>query len=362
MLTHGVRVERAEEPVQHLTAASANLEPRYAPRIGVIVPYFQREAGLLHRALSSVAAQEHGPVQVVVVDDGSPRPASEEIPPPLRSALPGLTLIRQVNSGIAAARNAAVAALAEDVTAVALLDSDDYWERSHLRNAASALSLGADFFFSNSRSEEDTGNHFQLPGRRQLLSNGQPVQGAPGLVRWSESVPALMGAACPFVTATVVFQRALMADTRFPLRFRCAGEDQAVFWELLARCSVIMYCTEPTLVYGSGGVGTWKKSTFGSAAHLVRLADEIQLRRHVLSSYPVGYGDRQVMRRAIAARRHMALYSALHLVRRRRKDAFREIRYLLRADPVCAASWCLNLPKFAYRWARGVPITTDWSG
>jgi len=164
------------------------------------------------------------------------------------------------------------------------------------------------------------------------------------------------------VTATVVFQRALMADTRFPIRFRCAGEDQAVFWELLARCAVIMYSTEPTLVYGSGGVGTWKKSKFGSAVHLVRLADEIQLRRHVLSSYPVSDGDRQLMRRAIAARRHMALYSALHLVRRRRKDSLREIRYLLRADPACTGSWCLNLPKFVYRWVRGAPITTEWSG
>jgi len=353
---------RKEHPVQHLTAASEDLQPRYAPRIGVVVPYFQRESGLLDRALSSVAGQEHSPVQVVVVDDGSPRPATEEITPSLRRALPRLTLIRQVNSGIAAARNAALDALTEDVTAVALLDSDDYWERSHLRNAASALSLGADFFFSNSRSEGETGDHFHQPGRRQLLSNGQPVQGAPGLVRWRESVHALMGAACPFVTATVVFRRTVMPDIRFSVNFRRAGEDQAAFWELLSRCSVIMYCTEPTLVYGSGGVGTWRKSTFGSAAHLVRLADEIYLRRHVLGSYPVSEGDRQLMRRAIAARRQMALYSSLHLVRRRREGAFREICYLLRADPACAASWCVNFPRFVYRWVRRVPITTEWSG
>src|ERR1700757_3483169 len=129
---------------------------RHVPRIGVVIPYFQREPGLLHRALISVAAQEHSPVQVVVVDDGSPRAAVEEITLELRNSLHGLTVIRQANQGVAAARNAGLDALTDDVSAVALLDSDDRWESSHLRNAAAALSSGADFFFANSRNEGET--------------------------------------------------------------------------------------------------------------------------------------------------------------------------------------------------------------
>ena len=347
---------------QHLTTVSPGPEPRAAARIGVVIPYFQCDGGLLHRALTSVAAQEYRPAQVVVVDDGSPRVAAEEITPALRGALPGLTVIRQCNQGIAAARNVALDALRADVTAVALLDSDDYWERSHLRYAASALSLGGDFFFSNSRIEGETKDQFQHPSRRRLLSNAEAVDGVPGIARWPHSVAVLMGAACPFATATVVFQRALMSATRFPVDFRRAGEDQVMFWELLARSSVIMYCTEPTLVYGSGGLGAWQKSTFGSATHLVRLADEIHLRRHVLSTYPVSAGDRQLMQRAIAARRYMALYSALHLLRRRRENTLRELRYLLRSDPMCAASWCVKFPKLVYRWMSGAPITTEWTG
>src|SRR5215468_936299 len=120
-------------------------ESRQRSRIGVVIPYYQREAGLLRRALRSVAAQDHPPVQVIVVDDGSPRPAAEEITPELQEAVPGLMVILQANHGIAAARNAALDALTGDVSAVALLDSDDYWEPSHLRHAAAALSLGADF-------------------------------------------------------------------------------------------------------------------------------------------------------------------------------------------------------------------------
>jgi len=322
-------------------------EQRPTARIGVIIPYFQRDAGLLQRALSSVAAQAHRPVQVVVVDDGSPRAATEEITPALRSALPELTVIRQANRGIAAARNAALDALAAEVTAVALLDSDDYWERSHLRNAAKALSLGADFFFSNSRMEGEATDYFQKHPRR---GSYQSVAGAPEIMRWCDSLSALFAVGSAFATPTVVFRRALMPELRFPVSFRRAGEDQVAFWELLLRSSVVMFCTEPTVVVGLGGFGTWRNSILGSVTNLVRLADEIRLRRQVLHRYPVSVADRRLVRRAIAVRRHAALISALHLLRRRRAGAVGEIRYLLRADPLCAASWCVDFPKLLCRW------------
>jgi succinoglycan biosynthesis protein ExoW len=317
------------------------------PRIGVIIPYFQRDAGLLQRALSSVAAQEHRPVQVVVVDDGSPRAATEEITPALRSSLAGLTVIRQVNAGIAAARNAALDALTAEVTAVALLDSDDYWERSHLRYAAQALTLGADFFFSNSRIEGENTDYFQRHPRR---GSYETVAAAPGVMRWSDSLSALFATGSAFATPTVVFRRALMPELRFPVGFRRAGEDQIAFSELLVRSAVVMFCTEPTVVVGLGGFGTWRNSTLGSVTNLVRLADEIRLRLHILRRFPVSAADRRLVRRAIAARRHAALISGLHLLRRRQKGALDEILYLLRSDPLCAASWCVDFPKLLYRW------------
>jgi hypothetical protein len=75
-----------------------------------------------------------------------------------------------------------------------------------------------------------------------------------------------------------------------------------------------MFCTEPTVVVGSGELGTWRNSTLGSVAHLVRLADELRVRRYVLDRYPVSAGDRRLMRRTIANQRAAALYSASHLL------------------------------------------------
>jgi succinoglycan biosynthesis protein ExoW len=325
----------------------------------VVIPYYQREAGLLHRALRSVAAQDHPPVQVIVVDDGSPRPAAEEITPELHDALPGLTVILQANRGIAAARNAALDALTEHVSAVALLDSDDYWEPSHLRHAAAALSLGADFFFSNSRFEGAAGDLFQTRARhRDVLGSGRTVSEAAAVAEWRAGISALICRGCPFMTSTVVFRRALMPELRFPLEFRRACEDQAIFWELLRRSSLIMFCTEPTLVSGSAGIGTFRNSAYGTPANLILLADELRFFRRLVVSPLLTPRDRRLMREEIAARRRCALGSALHMLLRR-QNVVSELAYLLRSDPTCAASWCVDLPKLLFTRASGRPYTAD---
>ena len=338
---------------------SATVQERMeAGRIGVVIPYYQREAGLLRRALSSVAAQDHPAVQVIVVEDGSPRPAAQEITPELRDALAGLTVIVQENRGIAAARNAALDALRTDVSAVAFLDSDDYWEPSHLRHAAAALHHGADFFFSNSRFERVAGDFFQAYRRRDLLYSARAVPDAPGVAEWRAGISVLFARGCPFMTSTVVFRRALMPELRFSLEFRRAAEDQALFWELLTRSSVVMFSTEPTLVSGGAGMGVWRNSSWGTPAHLIRLADELRFFRRLVGSPLLARGDRRLMRDEIAARRRDALGSALHMLRRRENVAS-ELAYLLRSDPKCAASWCVDLPKLLITKASGRSFTAD---
>jgi succinoglycan biosynthesis protein ExoW len=332
------------------------------PRIAVIVPYFQREAGLLRRALSSVAAQRSPPAQVIVVDDGSPRTAADELTSELQASLPALTVVRQSNRGVAAARNAGLDALRDDISAVALLDSDDYWLPSHLTHALAALNLGADFFFANSRNTGAADDYFHQHPQRALLCGTAALPEEPRLVRWQAGVSALFGAGCAFQTPTVVYRRSVMPELRFSLSFRRAGEDQLFFWELLTRSSSILFCTEPTLVIGRDGFGTWQNSTLGSVAHLVRLADEIHLRRTVLRSFPVSTADRRLMRRAIATRRDTALYSALHLLRRRQPHALSETLKLLRSDPVCIFCWCIELPRLLSRRRRHLRAAASQGG
>lgn len=332
---------------------SAGPELRQPPRIGVVIPYFQQQAGLLQRALRSVAGQRHRPVQVVVVDDGSPRAAAEEITAELRNALQGLAVVRQVNLGVAAARNAALDALADDVSAIAFLDSDDYWQPRHLEHAAAALSLGADFFFSNHTAEGAAADYFHMRPlvQRDILCGSEPIDATSGIVRWPDSVSALFGLGLPFQTSAVVFRRAVKPDLRFPTGFRRTCEDYAVFWELLTRSTQIMFCKEPTMTYGTGGVGIYQSAAFGSVAALVRSADELRWYGEMVNSRLLNPRDRRLMRARIAARRYEALISVLHLIRRRH-NVLRELTYLLRSDPACAVSWCIDLPRILYRKLR----------
>ena len=112
--------------------------------VGVVIPYFQRERGLLRRSLESVAAQTLPAdvrLEIVVVDDASPIPADEEVAGLVLPSACGLTIIRQPNSGPAAARNSALDHLfGMDVDYAAFLNSDDAWYADHLATALERVS------------------------------------------------------------------------------------------------------------------------------------------------------------------------------------------------------------------------------
>ena len=121
-------------------------------RVGVVIPYYQREQGLLRRALQSVATQSLPPdvrMTIVVVDDESPWPAEKEVaglawPPSCE-----LIVTRQLNGGPAAARNTGIEQFGlGKVDYVAFLDSDDTWFPQHISTALDFL-RDSDFYFAN---------------------------------------------------------------------------------------------------------------------------------------------------------------------------------------------------------------------
>jgi glycosyltransferase involved in cell wall biosynthesis len=93
------------------------------PQVSVIVPLHDGER-FLGEALDSVAAQDYGAVELIVVDDGS-----TDAGPSLALAR-GVTLLRQEQRGAGAARNAGVDAARGEI--LAFLDQDDLWLPSKL--------------------------------------------------------------------------------------------------------------------------------------------------------------------------------------------------------------------------------------
>ena len=92
--------------------------------VAVIIPAFNR-AVTLPRALDSVLMQTRPADEIIVIDDGSTDNTEEVL-----ADYPDVTVIRQANSGVSAARNRGIKAAGAEW--IALLDSDDSWHPQKL--------------------------------------------------------------------------------------------------------------------------------------------------------------------------------------------------------------------------------------
>jgi glycosyltransferase involved in cell wall biosynthesis len=95
-------------------------------------------------AVASVLAQTYPELQLIVVDDGSSDGTVAALDR-YRSD-PRLTLIRQENAGLSAARNTGIAA--SETEWVAFLDSDDLWMPTYLERVDAALAERPDAGFA----------------------------------------------------------------------------------------------------------------------------------------------------------------------------------------------------------------------
>jgi len=119
-------------------------------KVSVITPFYQRTRGLLDKAVRSVLRQKgEFDVRIVIVDDGSPISAREELQELLPQYSQFLDIREQKNAGCYPASNTALDGVSEDTDFVAFLDSDDEWTESHLGHAVGALEKGYDFYFSD---------------------------------------------------------------------------------------------------------------------------------------------------------------------------------------------------------------------
>jgi len=118
--------------------------------VSVVVPAFNH-ATFLPEALESVFAQSVPPREVIVVDDGSTDGTAEVL-----SRYGGrVRVVRQLNRGVAAARNVGAAAASGDL--LAFLDADDAWLPAKLERQVARLAAGPEFGLVHCGMEEVDG-------------------------------------------------------------------------------------------------------------------------------------------------------------------------------------------------------------
>ena len=100
--------------------------------ISVIIPTYNRKE-TLKRAIQSVLIQSYTPYEIIVIDDGSDDGTKEW----LKDNFPNVKYIYQMNSGVSSARNKGIKFARGDW--IALLDSDDEWLPSKLKDQANEI-------------------------------------------------------------------------------------------------------------------------------------------------------------------------------------------------------------------------------
>ena len=218
----------------------------------VVIPFYQREDGVLRRTLESVFAQSFQDFSVIVVDDASPHSAEDELAPLPSEQRERIHIVSQINKGPGGARNTGLDATPADMECVAFLDSDDIWDHFHLERAVSALQKhGGDLYFANIGGDE--GFEYQStiaemedkwPSSR--LSNVPIVYEVDALhehilADWSSL----------HLSSTVMGPR-VFKNVRFDESLRLAGEDLLFFFDCIRQADRTLLCAEAGSVRGLG--------------------------------------------------------------------------------------------------------------
>lgn len=197
----------------------------------VIIPYFQREAGILTRALRSVFAQSHAEFDVIVVDDASPSPVEIELEGFSLAEQGRITVIKQPNAGPGGARNTGLDHVPADSSYAAFLDSDDEWTPDHLTHATAGLSrFGADCYWASIRGGEEFHYHFGVSALAEVtpvirLSDEPPLVEIPHLAGVMLKNWSFLHLSC------MVIGRELFRRIRFEAELRLAAEDVLFFYD-----------------------------------------------------------------------------------------------------------------------------------
>jgi len=195
------------------------------PAISVVIPCFNARA-YIAAAIRSVQAQDWPDLEIIVVDDGSSDRSAELV----MEMFPAVRLVRQTNSGVAAARNHGISEANGEW--IAFLDADDFWLPGKLRAQMALLGAAPQARMSYTAWEVWTSlDPAPLQGYlTELASRSSNLQLWTGASGWV--YPQLL-LDCVVWTSTVLAHRSIFTEVgMFDTALRI-GED----WDLWLRAS-----------------------------------------------------------------------------------------------------------------------------
>lgn len=246
--------------------------------IAVIVPFYQKESGILSKAiLSAIRQVQVTDVKIIIVDDASPVPARTELAEIMRAYPDWIRVIEQPNAGPAAARNKGLDNVPASTRYVAFLDSDDEWIDTHLINAVTALEQGNDFYFSDHFQLNQSVSAFNRASRIKITDH-PAIAGSKFLRTYDGDMFDQILIGNIIGTSTVAYRYVKFPDLRFREEFVYAGEDYLFWLELSNRTKKIAFSTHCECRYGQG-VNIFSGSGWGTEKSLIRLHHEMKFKK-----------------------------------------------------------------------------------
>lgn len=197
--------------------------------VSVIIPTFNR-AALVTQAIDSALSQTRVPEEVIVVDDGS----TDETPDLLAQYGRSIRVIRQVNRGRSAARNAGLQHSTGDL--IVFLDSDDLLTPTSIEVRARVFESSPDVgvVYGDMHVISTAGRHLGL--HSEYMAGPRPT----GFVL---SELALRS----FVLMPAMIRRTALGDHLFDVTLeQCEDYD---LWRRLAASCQFQYAAEPVAYY-----------------------------------------------------------------------------------------------------------------
>ncbi|MGN1157077.1 MAG: glycosyltransferase family 2 protein [Agathobacter sp.] len=205
------------------------------PRLSIIIPLYNK-APYVKKALESVMSQTYRDFELIIVDDGS-TDNSASICEEYLSRLSTLDsrLIRQANSGVAAARNNGVAASHGEF--LCFLDADDWWKPTFLEEMDKLISAYPDAGLYA------TNYIYYKPGKTHVaLKLSKGYINYPKAYLESIAMPVCTGAAC-------MPRRVFDEMGGFPVGIKL-GED-FLLWAKTALHYKVAFCEKPLAYYNN---------------------------------------------------------------------------------------------------------------
>ncbi|HEV7322588.1 MAG TPA: glycosyltransferase family 2 protein [Ensifer sp.] len=221
-------------------------------KLTVIIPYYQKEPGILRRALASVFAQSYQDFHILVVDDESPYPIDEELNPLGKDERARISVIRQANKGPGGARNTGLDHVPADSAFVAFLDSDDVWTVDHLKNAHDGMSnFGADCYFASITGGDAFYYHFGIADLEKSATVVR-LQDEPLVVEIPELTEVMLKNWSFLHLSCMVIGRSLFETVRFDADLRLAAEDVLFFCDCILAAGRVVLCDSAGAERGEG--------------------------------------------------------------------------------------------------------------